>query len=248
MTDRTIAAALAAVVFATRLPFASHTLWAWNSVLFARALEQGFHVDAELSGQRPYPPGYIFYVASAALLRIFVGDSNAALVAVSAVASALCAAAVYLLCRRYAGRALSLAVALGAASAPLVWTFGDVAMPYAVLGLLSIAVAAAFQVARARAWPAAAAASLAFGLAAGYRQDLLLLLGPLWLWLVAPCSWRERAWCAAALAAGGLAWAIPTARNTWISCLVMAPITPPSSRGGVFSLSSSGRSWPQSIR
>jgi hypothetical protein len=84
-------------------------------------------------------------------------------------------------------------------------------MPYAVLGLLSITIAAAFHAARSRAWPAAAAASLAFGLATGFRQDLLLLLGPLWLWLVVSRSWRERAWCAAALAAGGLAWAAPTA-------------------------------------
>ena len=211
MNDRAIAAALAALVLAARLPFESHALWAWNSVLFARALEQGFHVDAELSGQRPYPPGYIFYIASAALVRPLVGDSNAALVAVSVIASALCAAAVYLLCRRFAGRTLSLTVALGAAFAPLAWTFGEVAMPYAVLGLLSIAVAAAFRAARSRAWPAAPAASLAFGLASGYRQDLLLVLGPLWLWLVVSRSWRERAWCAAALGAGCLAWIIPTA-------------------------------------
>ena len=74
---------------------------------------------------------------------------------VSILASALTAAAVYLLCRRYADRALAIVVALGAASAPLVWTYSEVAMPYALLGLLSVVLAATLRDARSRPWPAA---------------------------------------------------------------------------------------------
>ncbi|MDP9283319.1 MAG: DUF2723 domain-containing protein, partial [Chloroflexota bacterium] len=122
MSDRAIAAALAALVFATRVPFAAKTLWAWDSVLYARALEQGFHVGVDLADQRPHPPGYLFYVGAAAMARLLTRDSNAALVIVSVLASALTAAAVYLLCRRYADRALAVVVALGAATAPLAWT------------------------------------------------------------------------------------------------------------------------------
>lgn len=211
MSDRVIAAALAAVVLVSRVPFASQTLWAWDSVLYARALEQGFHVGADLADQRPHPPGYVFYLAIAAAFRLITRDANAALVVVSVLASALTAAAVYLLCRRYADRALSIVITLGAATAPLVWTYGEVAMPYALLGLLSVVLAAGMRAARSRPWPAALVASAGLGLAAGVRQDLLLLLGPLWLWMLATRSWRERALCFAALGIAALAWVGPSA-------------------------------------
>jgi hypothetical protein len=211
MSDRKVAAALAALVLIVRLPFVAHTLWAWDSVLYARAIEQGFHVGADLADQRPHPPGYIFYVVIAAGLRLLTGDSNAALVIVSVLASALTAAAVYLLCRRFAARAVSALIALGAASAPLVWTYSEVAMPYALLGLLSLVLAVSLRDARARPWPAALIASAAFGLAAGFRQDLLLLLGPLWLWMLAARSWRERGLCVAAVGVAALAWFAPSA-------------------------------------
>ncbi|HKY50039.1 MAG TPA: hypothetical protein VJP45_02170 [Candidatus Limnocylindria bacterium] len=210
MNDRVVAVALAALVLAGRIPFASQTLWAWDSVLYARSLEQGFHVGADLAEQRPHPPGYLFYVGSAAVLRLFTRDSNAALVVISVTASALTAAAVYLVCRRYADRALAALVALGAATAPLVWTYGEIAMPYALLGLLSIVLAVALRDARTRAWPAALLASLGLGLAAGLRQDLLLLLGPLWLWMLSARPWRDRALCVVALGAASLAWFIPS--------------------------------------
>jgi len=211
MNDRAVAAALAALVLLARVPFASHVLWAWDSVLYARALENGFHVGMDLVDQRPHPPGYIFYVAVAAALRVLTRDSNGALVVVSILASALTAAAVYLLCRRYADRALAIVVALGAASAPLAWTYGEVAMPYALLGLLGLVLAVSLRDARSRPWPAALVVSAALGLAAGFRQDLLLLLGPLWLWMLAARSWRERGLCVAALGLAALAWLGPTA-------------------------------------
>jgi hypothetical protein len=211
MTDRVIAAALAALVLLARVVYAAQTLWAWDSVLYARALEQGFHVGADLADQRPHPPGYILYLGVAALVRFLTSDSNAALVVLSVIASALTAAAVYLLCRRYADRALAAVIALGAGSAPLVWTYGEVAMPYAVLGLLSVVLAVSLRHARSRPWPAALIASAGLGLAAGFRQDLVLLLGPLWLWMLAGRSWRERGLCVGAVGIAALAWLAPTA-------------------------------------
>jgi hypothetical protein len=211
MTDRAVAALLAGIVLASRVPFASHTLWAWDSVLYARALESGFHVGADLADQRPHPPGYIFYVAVAAALRLVTRDSNAAMVLISITASALTAAAIYLLCRRYADRALAIVVALGAVSAPLVWTYSEVAMPYALLGLLGVALAVSLRDARSRAWPAALLASIGLGIAAGLRQDVLLLLGPLWLWMILARPWRERVLCLAGLGIACLTWFLPSA-------------------------------------
>lgn len=211
MSDRAVALMLAGVVLVSRLLFASHILWAWDSVLYARALENGFHVGIDLADQRPHPPGYIFYVAAASALRLLTRDSNAALVIISILASALTATAVYLLCRRYAGRALAIVVALGAASAPLIWTYSEVAMPYALLGLLSVVLAASLRDARSRPWPAALMVSAGLGLAAGLRQDVLLLLGPLWLWLLLARPWRERALCVAAIGIACLLWFVPSA-------------------------------------
>jgi hypothetical protein len=211
LSDRAVAAAIAALVLVSRVPFASHTLWAWDSVLYARALEQGFHVGADLGDQRPHPPGYLFYVGIAAALRAITRDSNAALVVISVLASALTAAAIYLLCRRYADRPLAVVVALGSAAAPLVWTYGEIAMPYALLGFLSIVLAVALRDARTRAWPAALIASAGLGLAAGFRQDLVLLLGPLWLWMLIARSWRERSLCVVAIGVAALAWFVPSA-------------------------------------
>jgi 4-amino-4-deoxy-L-arabinose transferase-like glycosyltransferase len=211
MSDRAVALGLAGVALVSRLLFSSHILWAWDSVLYARALESGFHVGTDLGDQRPHPPGYIFYVALASVLRLLTRDSNAALVTVSIIASTLTAAAVYLLCRRYADRPLAIVVALGAASAPLVWTYGEVAMPYALLGLLSVVLAAALRDARSRPWPAALMASAGLGLAAGFRQDVLLLLGPLWLWMLLSRPWRERALCVGAVGIACLLWFIPSA-------------------------------------
>lgn len=201
---------LFALTVAARLPFATHTLWAWDSVLYARALEQGFHVDFDLAGQRPQPPGYILYVAAASLLRLILADSNTALVAVSVLASALGTVALYAAARRFCGTGVSLFVAVAYALNPLVWTYGEVAYPYAVLALLSTTLAAAFHLARGGT-RGTLVASFAFGLLAGFRQDLLLLLGPLWLWLVWPAALRTRAASAAVALAGVALWLAPSA-------------------------------------
>lgn len=206
-----VPAGLFALVLASRLPFVTHVLWAWDSVLYARALEQGFHVDFDLAEQRPQPPGYLLYVASAAALRGALGDSNAALVAVSVLASALGALAVFLVARRFCGTGTSLFVAAGFAANPLVWTYGEVAYPYAVLALLSVTLAGLFWAARPGPALGTLLASFAFGLLTGFRQDLFLLLGTLWLWLVWPRGWRVRAMAAALVACGALVWLVPTA-------------------------------------
>lgn len=211
--DRAVAIGLAALVVATRLPFATHVLFEWDSVLYARALEQGFQVSAGLGDQRPHPPGYVFYVGIAALFRAIFGDSNTALVAVSIIASAGATAAVYLLARRFARSELAGFVALAFALDPLVWAHGEVALPYIVLALGSTALALAFWDARRGDRRQVVVASVAFGLAAGFRQDLLLVLGPLWLWASSATRhwWRTRALGAAAVAGGCLLWLVPSA-------------------------------------
>jgi hypothetical protein len=206
-----IAGALFLFTLATRLPFASAQLWAWDSVLYARAIQDGFHVDYESATQRPHPPGYIFYVATTAIARQFTADNNSALVLVSMIATALAASALFVLARRFASERASVLVALGFALNPLVWLYSEIAYPYAVLALLSIVLAAIFAHAQARGTIAALIASAAFGAIAGFRQDLLLIFAAAWAWAVWPLDRRGRAAAAGAVLLGCLAWLVPTA-------------------------------------
>ncbi len=206
-----IAVALFALTLATRAPFASAQLWAWDSVLYARAIEEGFHVDYVTTDQRPHPPGYIFYVATTTLARQLTADSNSALVLVSMIATALAASALFILARRFASERSAVLVALGFALNPLVWLYSEVAYPYALLALLSIVLAACFAHARGRGTTAALVASALFGTITGFRQDLFLIFAAAWAWTLWPLDWRGRAAAAGALSIGGLTWLIPTA-------------------------------------
>ncbi|MDE3112294.1 MAG: hypothetical protein KGK34_05060 [Chloroflexota bacterium] len=201
-----VAAVVFAAVVALRLPFATTHLWAWDSVLYARALERGFRVAVDPVMSRPHPPGYVWYVAVADAARQVLGDSNAALVLVSIVAGAACAALLWLVALRYVRPAVALLAALAFAASPVVWTYGEVAYPYTVLALLSLGLGSAFL-----RGGAPLLASLAFGVLSGARQDVLLLLAPLWLWSLRPHSARRVVPAAALVAVGLLTWYLPSA-------------------------------------
>lgn len=205
MNARLVAALIFVATLVTRVPFATQHLYAWDSTLYARALEHGFHVTADPSTESPHPPGYIWYVALAALVRVAVRDSNAALVIVSIVASALAGAAFYLIARRLAHPSVALVGALACVFSPVVWMYSEVAYPYTVLTLLSL-VLGWWLVQGGR--PIAASAAL--GILLGFRQDLLLILGLLWLWRIASLGLGRAALAAGALLAASLTWAVPT--------------------------------------
>jgi hypothetical protein len=179
-------------------------------VLYARALELGYRQGVDIGDQRPQSPGYVFYVAVSWLVRELTRDSNSALVAVSVVASGLAAAAAYLVARRFARPGAAFAGAIGLGLSPVAWTFGETAVPYELLALGSVSIAGAFHASRGRPGRTIAT-SLLWGVAAGFRQDLLIILGPLWLWSIAPMAWRERAVAAGAVAAGCVLWLVPSA-------------------------------------
>lgn len=239
IADRRIAAAIAVAAALTRLPFVSRELAAWDSVAFARALDLGFFVGTDLADQRPQAPGYILYVGAAALLRPILGSPNAALVGVSVIASALACAAIYLLCRRFASRPAAFVAAAVYATGPLVWSYGEIAMPYAVLSLCSALLALLFWDARHGTRHARLAASVAFGVATGFRQDLVLFLGPLWLWMVWP---RPREWplAGAAAAAASLIWLVPSALASGGLAAYLHSVSVQSERAAAFSASARG--------
>lgn len=202
--------AVAALVFvgvlATRLPFATTHLWAWDSVLYARALEIGFHVDADPNASRPHPPGYIWYVAAAHVLRGALEESNAAYVMLSIIASGAGAGLLWLVASRWMRPGVALVLALAYAASPLVWTYSEIAYPYTLLALVSLVVGSLLI---DRHHPLIASAAL--GILSGARQDILFLLGPLWLWSMVGLPHRRIAQASLAVAAGVSAWSIPSA-------------------------------------
>lgn len=209
MSGRGAAAAGAAAVFLVallaRLPFGSEYLWAWDSVLYARALE-----DFDVSAGRPQPPGYLFYVLAARATTFLTGDANAGLVLVSAVAGAATCAVGFFAALRLFGLTAAVIASLILLTNPLLWHYSEVAYPYTVLALLAGGLGSALLASRGTPRESIAL-SFALGVAAGFRQDLLLLLAPLWLWSTGRRGVSLLATSACALAAGSLLWLVPSA-------------------------------------
>ncbi len=201
-----IAALLFFAVVLLRLPFATTHLWAWDSVFYARALEMGFHVDADPIASRPHPPGYIWYVAAAQLLRAVTSDSNAAYVLLSILASAAGAAVLWLIASRWMRPGTALVLALAYAASPLVWTYSEVAYPYTILALVSLTLGWLLIDGRRPLL-----ASLLLGVLSGARQDVLFLLAPLWIWSMWGLGLRRIAAASALAGTGVLSWWIPSA-------------------------------------
>lgn len=173
--DWSIALALALATVASRLPFRTAMLYAWDGALFARALR-----DYNVVPHFPQPPGYILYVALARLVQAITGlGDNAAYVAISIAAAGLTVGALYLLGVLLFGRLVGLLAAALALTSVSFWYFSALAYPYTVLALGSTIVATLGWLLHERRLARPPLAALAFALLAGFRQDLLLFLGPL---------------------------------------------------------------------
>jgi hypothetical protein len=205
------AAVLFVLALLIRLPYQTNTLYHWDSVLYARALA-GFDV----SESQPHPPGYLFYVGAARLAQLVLGDANASLVAVSVAAGALAVVLVYAVGRVLYGRGVGVAAALLLATAPPFWLYSGVAYPYTVLAAGSLALAGLAVAYWRGYWPHPAWLGLLYGLAGGFRTDLLLFLGPLLL-VAHLAAWRRSRRLRDLLAPlpgaviGTLAWLVPSA-------------------------------------
>lgn len=205
-SDWLIAAALFAVTIISRIPFRTKMLYAWDSVLYTRAIEL---FDVRL--HQPQPPGHIYYVGLVRLVNSISGDPNTAMVWISILAAAVAVAVLYFLGRIMFGRDIGLVAALLLATSLSFWLQSEVAYPYTLLGCLSVVVAAMIYPTwtGSKAWVLPAA--LALGIASGFRQDLLPFLLPLLVLGI----WDKGRWrvagAAVILIAGAAAWYIPSA-------------------------------------
>jgi hypothetical protein len=219
--DALIAAALALVTVATRLPFRSHRVFNWDAVNFVLALH-----DYDVRLHHPHPPGYPVFIAMGRVLQLVIPDANNALVAVAMLLSAGAVAAIYWLGCTLWNRAAGLVAALYLLCSVTFWTNGAVALAYPSLALFTT-LAALFAwwsrvgqptplsgdlvIAHRPAPYAPLLLSAAYAIGAGFRPDLLLFLLPLWIF----GHWRRPArqvvLSGALVVVIVLCWFVPTA-------------------------------------
>ena len=177
-----MALALFGLALLTRLPFATTNLYAPDSVLYARGMEMFDPFD-----HRPQPPGYLWYVLVLRAVDLATHDPNRAMTIVSALAGAATVALVYLLAAHLYDERTAKISALFILTAVTFWAYGGVAYPYTLLAALTTLCALLFWRAvdpaqsRPRRGLGLVVASLAWGLAIGFRSDLAIFLAPLWL-------------------------------------------------------------------
>ncbi|MCL4474347.1 MAG: glycosyltransferase family 39 protein [Actinobacteria bacterium] len=205
-TDWIIAAGLFALTFLSRIPFRTAMLYAWDSVLYTRAIG---HFDVTID--QPQPPGHVFYVGLVWLVNHATGDANSAMVWISIFFSAAAVAALFWLGKAIFNRDAGLIAALLLATSLSFWAYGEAAYPYTLLAFLSISLAGAGW----RLWQGSAnwliPAGLLLGLASGFRQDLLPFMLPLLILGAWNKGWWRQAGSALLLVGGIAAWYIPSA-------------------------------------
>jgi len=170
-------ALLVATTALTRWAFRSRFLYDIDSVNFALALDR---FDPRV--YQPHPPGYFLYVQLGKLARFFFHDSNAALVAVSILASCGTVAMIHLLASAWFGRSAAIFAGLVFVFSPLAWFHGTVALTYIVEACWSALVGYLCWRVYCGAAQFAIPAAVALGLSAGFRQSSLLVLAPLALY------------------------------------------------------------------
>jgi len=194
---------LFATALAARTPFISHTLYNWDSINFALGLE-----NFSVADHQPHTPGYILYIALGRILQALLGDPNSALVTISIFGGAAAVAVMYLVGNSIFNRTTGLVAAILVLFSPLAWFYSEIALPYGFKMLLVTLVTwLIYQLAFNKRY--AITSALVMGVAAGFRQDVLIFLGPFWLYGTLRIDRRTMMIAWAVLAASVLAWLAP---------------------------------------
>lgn len=178
--DFLIAAVLAVVTIISRLPYMTHYLFAWDSGTVALGTR---HFD--MLAHEPHPPGYVLYVLTAKILTWFTGDVNASLVWISIIAAAGAVVVLYFLGKEMVDRRVGLVAALILIFGKVFWANSEIAMSYTVLcfAMLLVVLIGYKFIKNPRNVKYLYWGSFALAIIGGFRQDALLFLIPLWLYI-----------------------------------------------------------------
>jgi len=207
--DLVIAIVLVFLVAATRIPFRTTMLYNWDSANFALAID---HFD--VTKHFPHPPGYFYYVMAARGINVLAQDANTSLVAEGIIFSALAVVALYFLGKLIFDRPTGVVAALLLTFSVTYWSLGTVALPYVSLAFFSTAMAFLAYRAVFAGVDETVPISVVYALGGGFRPDLMLFLGPLWLLSMRGRPRRRVVFGAALVVAGVMLWYVPT---VWLS-------------------------------
>jgi 4-amino-4-deoxy-L-arabinose transferase-like glycosyltransferase len=197
--------ALVVATVASRLPFMTQTLYAFDSANYALAVSSFYNV----AFHQPHPPGYPIYVAVARLLNIGFHDANRSLVVESIVWSVLAVGCTIALGQRLFGRQIGLLAGFLLTFTVGFWGYGEVAYPYVALAGETASLALLAHLALAgRRW-LVVPLGLAWAFAAGVRWDAAVFCAPLWAWALWSVPWRLRLASLGLAALGVVGWAVP---------------------------------------
>jgi len=178
---RWIALALFVVTILTRLPFQSQYLYHWDSVNMAFGID---HFDV-LNGA-PQFPGYIVYIALAQALNSITNDHQTTMLIISIISSGLAVVAMFYLGREMFNPMTGLIAALFIMTSPLVWFYGEIALPHTMdLFCIIFSVWLLYRIMEGdHRWSLLIFTAVFLALVGGFRQQDLLFLGPLILFAI----------------------------------------------------------------
>jgi hypothetical protein len=181
MDARWIALGLFVLTVLTRLPFQSQYLYHWDSVNMAFGM-----MDFDVLDGAPQFPGYIVYIVLAQALNSLVNDHQTTMLIIGIISSGLAVVAMFYLGRDMFNPTTGLIAALFIMTSPLVWFYGEIALPH-TMDLFCIILSAwlLYRIMEGEhhwSWLILTAVFLA--LVGGFRQQDLLFLGPLILFAI----------------------------------------------------------------
>lgn len=168
------------------VPTASHLLYHVDSIGFAQAIH---HFNMRL--HQPPIPGFPLYVLTLRGVKALTHASDVACIVTVSIAATISSGLLfYTLARQLMGDGDAGWLTVLLLTSPVVWFNADISFSYATALLSSLAVAcAAFALLRGAHW-ARYATPILWGLAAGFRQDVGLMLAPLIVY-----GARRELWC-----------------------------------------------------
>ncbi len=207
--DLAVGAGLFVLGTASRIPFRSTILYHWDSVNFALATQ-----TFDIAIGQPHIPGYILYVGAGKILNLLTHDPQISFVALSIIFSGLATVAIFWLGKAMFSRSTGLVAALFLLTSPLVWFYGEIALPHTIDAFFVIwSALLLFKIMIGEERPLLLTA-VVLSVAGGVRLQTLVFLLPLTVFACRRV--RPKRLGAAALLLGGLCalWLIPL---IWLS-------------------------------
>lgn len=169
---------LGAAIVASHFFFRARYLYDWDAAQFALALD---HFD--ILNHQPHPPGYILLVGLGKLFNFFLHDANQSFLTINLFCHLLSTVLLFAIGRNLFDENVGRASAAIFAFSPIVLFSCNITCAYGAEGLAALAIAWSVERSvRRESLRDFFLATIIFGIAGGIRQNLIILLGPLWAW------------------------------------------------------------------